>query len=424
MYIKCTNLNGTRIVDMLEQLPPLPLFIRVTYGQPRHTTLTEQQELGLYHALQLHDRVRHIDLELPPSILHRVFVLPDKEFPILEHLSISLGTTTEKIRRLLLPNAFRAPNLRYLALPSIRPPRELQLLDSTLSLVTLVLSNIETSSYFRPRLLVTRLQFLPQLKELSIGFSTLIPRPGTERGLLLGGQRSPVTLLSLEILQFKGANTYLESLVAQIRAPRLERLWITLFNEITFAPSELSYLIAFALPHLSYLIDITEAFKLLNANVFFDHNAVYITTVHHGSLQYERGPFLLRVMCDQLNHQIHCASQICQSLTLALSGVEELTLYLHENCWANRIRTELQNSTIDSATWHDLLKSFVGVKKLRICHALLEGLLCRALQVDEVGLDPEFLPNLRCIRASHRGLFASFINTRQVVGRPVQWNRW
>ena len=421
IYIEFPNLNGTRAVDVLEQLPPLPLFIN--YRQPRHTTLgilTEQEELGIYNALQLHDRVCHIDLELPPSVLRRVFVLPDEEFPILEHLSISFGTPTENHRSLTLPNAFRAsfraPNLRYLTLPSIRPLRDLQLLTSTVFLVTLVLSHIRPSSYFHPRLLVTRLQSLPQLEELSIGFSTLIPPPGTERGLLLGGQRAPVTLPSLKILQFKGVSAYLESLVSQIRVPRLKRLLITLFNQITFA-----------LPHLSNLINITKAFKLPSANVFFGHNEVYITTVHYrGSWhQLEKGPFLLRVMCDQLNWKVNYAAQICHALKFALSGVEELTLYLYrdQDLWDNWIRTELRNGAIDSAAWHDLLMSFVSLKELRIYYYALLGELSRALQVDEVGFDPGFLPNLRSITAADNR-FKLFINSRRLMGHPVEFSRW
>jgi hypothetical protein len=40
--------------------------------------------------------------------------------------------------------------------------------------------------------------------------------------------------------------------------------------------------------------------------------------------------------------------------------------------------------------------------------------------MDEVGLDPGFLPNLRSIRALDN-LFTSFIDARRVVGRPVQF---
>ena len=397
---------------MLEQLPPLPLFIN--YRQPWNTTLTEQEEFGIYHALQLHDRVRHIDLELPPSILHRVFVLPDEEFPILEHLSISLGTTTENILPLTLPDTFRAPNLRHLTLPGTRPQGELQLLTSTVSLVTLVLSDIKTSTYFHPRLLVTRLQSLPQLKELSIGFSTPIPCPSTERELICE-QGAPVTLPSLTVLQFKGASGYLESLVAQIRASRLERLRITLFNQTTFVPPHQT---GFALPHLSHLINITEEFKFLSANIVFDTDEVYITAGDDVSLWDDRAPFLLRVMCGQLSWQIKCASQICQSFTFALSGVENLALHHDLSPWES-----IQwRDAIDSITaWHDLLRSFIAVKVLYIDRYFTKE-LARALQVDGVRLDLGFLPNLRFVSVDALdNLFTSFINNRQVVGRPVQF---
>ena len=65
---------------------------------------------------------------------------------------------------------------------------------------------------------------------------------------------------------------------------------------------------------------------------------------------------------------------------------------------------------------------FIGVKILNIDDALLEE-LSHALQVDEVGSDPGFLPNVQSIRARHN-LFTSFIDTHQVVGRPVQFEEF
>jgi hypothetical protein len=42
--------------------------------------------------------------------------------------------------------------------------------------------------------------------------------------------------------------------------------------------------------------------------------------------------------------------------------------------------------------------------------------------VDEVGLEPEFLPNLQTITAEGTANpFTSFTDTRQIVGRPVQF---
>ena len=394
MHIKCTN--GSPMVNTLDHLPLLPLLVHYHYSP------TILDELGIYNTLRLHGRVRRIELSLPPSNLHNTLALMEENFPILEHLYISGPFSPDSGHRLplTLPKTFLAPNLLHLTLIGIGLPKRLRMLTSTVSLVKLELSRIQTSSYFRPRLLVARLSSLPQLEELSIGFSIPIPRPSTERELL-GEQRSPVTLSSLKTLRFYGVGAYLESLVAQIRLPLLEQLDIGLCNQITFV-----------LPHLFYLINITEVFKLSSATVDFNHT-VFVSMKHDHGLG--RISFFLSVRCKPLDWQIDCAAQICHGLIPTLSGVEELSL-------DHGYPTEMRNGAIDSATWHDLLRSFIGVKKLHINDALSEE-LSRALQVDEVGLDPEFLPNLQSINA-RRNLFTSFIDARQVVGRPVRFERY
>ena len=403
MHIKCTN--GSPIVDTLDHLPPLPLFVEY---EPTGSgdALTRQDESGIYHALRLYDRVYHIDFKLPPCNLQNVFLHLDGQFPKLEHLSLQFKfsascTESKDSLPLTFPKAFLAPNLRHLTLPSISPPRRLRVLTSTVSLVTLEISKIQMSSYFRPRLLVARLQFLPQLKELFIGSLTPILRPSTE-GELLGEQRTLVTLPSLQNLRFTGVGAYLESLVAQIRAPLLEQLHITLFNQI-----------ALVLPHLFNLINNTKVFKISRARVDFHRDEVCISTEHIDDELEWTTSLYLSVKCKSLDWQIDCAAQICHGLIPTLSGVGGLAFYHSQY----NIPTELRNGVIDSATWHDLLRTFIGVKHLYINHALLEE-LSRALQVDEVGLDPEFLPNLQCIAAKDNH-FTSFIDTRQVVGRPV-----
>ncbi|KAF8269968.1 hypothetical protein EI94DRAFT_1724014, partial [Lactarius quietus] len=355
IQIFCTH--GTLIVDMLDHLPPLP--VHVEYGYDGRS-MTERDELGLYHALRLHDRLFQICLHLPPSMLHKCFALMDKHFPILERLDLNVLSTADDITTLTLPKAFLAPNLRYLVLPAV------------ISLVTLELTDIQTSSYFRPSLLAARLSSLPQLERLSIGFSVPIPRPSTERELL-GKLGTPVTLPNLTDLEFKGVSAYLERLVAQIRAPLLVRLFITLFNQI-----------AFALPHLSYLINNTEVFKATKATtVYFSRNTVSITT-SHDKLRLNGGSFNVSVRCKQLDWQIDCAAQICSGIIPGLSGVERLML---DTYYDNRaLPAEWQNGEINGTTWQELLRLFVVVKELYIDDVLLQE-LSRALQVDEVGSD-------------------------------------
>ena len=406
MRIHCTY--GTPAVDSLNHLLLLPLV--VDYKFP----IRLQEGLRIYQALWLCDRVSYIHLHLPPSIMRQFLVFMGAHFPRLDHLSLSI--TGNKFTTLTLPKAFHAPTLRHLDIPCISPPRRLKLLTSTVSLVTLVLKNIQTSSYFRPRLLASRIWSLPQPEELSIGFSIPIPRPSSERELL-GEPGAPVTLPNLKTLRFRGVSTYLESFVAQVRVPLLERLDITLFNQI-----------AFALPHLFHLINIPEGFKLPTAKVFFDRGGVSITTAHHSSRRSDE-PFRLHVMCEQLDWQIDCAIQICSMLIPAPSDVERFTLDFYDRT----LPIELQDGGIDSTTWLELLSSFIGMKELRVCGGLLEE-LCRALQVDEVGSNPGFLPDLQDIVCNSRGvvfdkvlennLLASFIDARRITGHPVRFLRW
>jgi hypothetical protein len=399
IHIECTH--GTPTIDTLDHIPPLPLFVNYGY-KPYcgHTIITEQDELGIYHALRFHDRVRHVRLVLPSSTLHKVLVLIDEHFPILEHLLL-LSPAGNNIS-FALPKAFLAPNLRHLTLPGITPPRRLRFLTSTVFLVKLELSNIDTSSYFRPRLLVARLRSLPQLKELSIIFSTPIPCPSTERELL-GEQGAPVTLTSLKSLQFKGVSAYLEHLVAQIRAPFLDQLDITLFNQI-----------AFALPHLSHIIHTGEGFKHPVAMVLFGYMGVSVVTARNMREFLYRSPCLLRVECKLLDWKVDYAAQICNTIIPSLPDVEQLALH----SYAVATPSEWQNGAVDAATWHGFLRSFIGLKALRVDDGVVEE-LSRVLQVDGVGSDPGFLPNLRHIIAS-RNPFTSFIHTRRTVGHPVR----
>ena len=403
MHILCTK--GTPIVDTLEHLPPLPIFVKYRY---KIVTIRGQDESGIYHALRLHDRIRRIDLLLPPSILHTSLLLMDKSFQILEDLSLSFAV--DKITTFTLPKTFQAPNLLHLALRGVCLTKRLRLLTSTVSLVTLVLWNIRAAGYFTPRLLVARLQSLSQLEKLSIGFSIPVPRPSAERELS-SRQGTPVTLPNLKIFKFKGVSAYLECLVAQIRTPHLKRLIITLFYQITFT-----------LPHLSHFASVAEKIKPDTAEVSFEHNKVSINM--DNSMRLDRDDdddqhFSLHVMCKQLDWQIDCASQIGSALISTLSGVEKVTLTFHKET----IPKEWWNGEIDGTTWHELLRSFIGTKELRICNALSEELSC-ALQMDEIESDPGFLPDLQelvCVRRFTFMIhaFNSFIRARRIAGRPV-----
>jgi hypothetical protein len=425
MHILCTN--GTPTVDTLSHLPPLPLFVDYRDSdQDSYLDLDGRlsenggDESAICQALQLRDRACHITLHLQSSTLHKYLMLLDEPFPKLEHLSLS--SPADMLTTLTLPKTFLAPNLRHLSLLRIHLPKRLRLLSSTVSLVTLELADIQASSYFRPRLLVVRLGSLPQLEELSIGFSVPIPRPSTER-LLLGGKGTPVILSKLKCFTFRGVSAYLERLVSQMRVPVLEKLDITLFNEI-----------AFRLPHLSRLVNITEQIKRDTAAIIFERNMVAIFMANSTGVIGDTDdsdackPFILRVMCKPRDWQIDCAMQICGALMPTLTCVKKLTLSptfnRPSNVW-HRIVVNLdkQDYEIDGTTWHELLRTFVGVKVLFIDQKFCDE-LSRALEVDEIGFDSGLLPNLQELVCEYRRarvgtLFRAFIHARQVVGRPV-----
>jgi hypothetical protein len=396
MHILCSN--GTPVVGTLDHLPPFPLFIDY------RDMISRQDESAILHALRLCDRVHHIVLHIPPSFLYNILISMGETFSMLKYLSLSSAFREDT--SLVLPKTCLAPNLRHLTLLGIDLPKRLRFLTSTHSLATLVLTNIRASGYFRPGLLVARLQSLPQLEDLSIGFSIPIPRPSAERELL-GRWKAPMTLPNLKHLKFRGVSAYLERMVGQIRAPLLEHLEITLFNQIVFS-----------LQHLLYFTSTTEVPKLPIAEVTFGREAVSMIMDTH-STQQQSGRSALHVMCRQLDWQIDCAAQICSALMPSLSGVENLRLKFYEQA----MPTEWRNGEIDGTTWHELLRAFVGAKMLRLCAALSEE-LSRALQLNDVGSDPGLLPGLQEIvseleRSDAHNLFRLFTHARRIAGRPV-----
>ncbi|KAI9435925.1 hypothetical protein H4582DRAFT_490491 [Lactarius indigo] len=406
MLIICTN--GSPIVDTLAHLPSLPLVIDYQDGTATGV-IGAKDELGMSQALQLRDRVRRVVLNIPPEGLYKLLILMDDSYPILEHLSLSF-TAKEADAGLILPTTFVAPNLRHLNLLGIGLPTKLPLLSSTTSLVTLTLTNIQSSGYFLPKHLVARLRFLPQLEEMTICFSVPIPRPSAE-GELWNGPETPVTLPILKRLTFRGVSAYLENLVAQISAPLLDHLAITLFNQV-----------AFTLPHLSHFTNITEGFKHPIANVIFEHDAVSVVADQRDRQHQANGPpsFSLRVLCREFDWQVDCAAQICNALIPTLSVVEGLTLDFD----GLRDSTLWQDGAVDGATWRDLLGPFIGARELRICHALVWE-LSFALESDNAGLDPMLLPSLQelapQLEEEHAtDAFVSFVDARQIAGRPVR----
>ena len=197
----------------------------------------------------------------------------------------------------MVPGTFLAPNLRRLISRRASLPQGLPLIASSVLLVSLKLTDIQTSGYFTPECLVARLQHTPQLEELSIGFSIPMPRPSGEGELL----RPPIphtTHPSLKRLVFRGVGAHLESLLAQISTPLLEPFDVTSFNQLTFS--------------LQHLTGTTEAPRDPVANVIFNREGVSIVVGPRA--QFGDGTFSLQVRCNQFDRRVIAAPQICAAL--------------------------------------------------------------------------------------------------------------
>ena len=391
--------SGFPSISTLKYLSSLPLFIDYS---DETMTMAQQDEDNIHLGLQQHGRVRGIVLRAPSSSLRMWLEPMNKHYPRLEALSL-LSTTTEEVS-LVLPETLQAPDMRHLALHGIGLSKKLSFLSSVIALSTLSITHIAASCYFPPWDLVTQLQGLPHLEELSIGFAIPIPLPSNERELL-PAPVPPVTLPILRLLTFRGVGVYLDNLVAQINTPLLERLSLTLFFELTFI-----------LVNLTEFILRTEGFGRLVARVVFNKDAASINVDHYEQPGVEI--LSLRVNCERVDWQIDSATQVCSALGNVLSVVEELTLDLD----VDGIPPDWENA-LDDILWHELLLPFIGVKKLLI-HSSLTLELSQALELVTGELVLELLPELQGLEVhlmidQAPNAFSKFVANRQSVGRPV-----
>ena len=395
-----TIYGNSRSVGALSHLPPLPLVIDYSIWA-NAGTLRDRDNVRL--GLQQHGRVCRIDLMAPLSRL-RIWLEPmNTLYPRLEYLSLS-STTVEAINP-ILPETFLAPDLRHLALHGIGLPKGLPLLSSSIILSSLSLTNIRACCYFPPVDLVTQLQGLPLLEELSIGFAIPIPLLSNE-GDSLPFPILPVTLPTLRKLTFRGVDIYFDNLVAQIDAPLLEQLTFTLFFDTTFT-----------LVNMTKFVSRIEGFECPSARIYFQRDCVSIDAGHHKQRRPEK--LSLRVNCERLDWQFDSAAQLCSALRKVMSTVDDLTLdfqpYRMPSDWEN---------TRDDMLWNELLLPFLGVKTLYIDNPLLTLDFSQALESATGVLVLELLPELQELDAGLNSgrvmeAFSVFAETRRSLGRPV-----
>ena len=401
LSLLCTY--GTPVADMLAHSPPLPLVV----GYFRNDRELTTDEEGIILALKQHNRVRRVRLSNAVTIMEKLFVVMDEEYPILETLYITIRNE-DNSTILRFPDSLQAPHLRHLTLRGFALPIGSRLLTTAVGLVTLHLDMVHPSTYFHPNTLLQWISLMSHLEMLDIYFNFSIPSRDVERQLTHTPIIAPITLPNLRNFGFHGVSTYLEALVHRITAPRLEVLQTDYFNQLTFF-----------VPRLLQFMNTTDNFRFGNAVITFSDERVGAGFSPRGETKvYTLG---ITVDCWDLDWQISSVAQISNSLSQIFSAVEHLVLQHDVHS-----KSSEEHNAVDRTEWRMLLRPFNNVKTLRIRNGLVKY-LSHCLELEDGELPLELLPDLQELEYFASGdtsdEFTSFIDTRRNAGRPVNLTR-
>jgi hypothetical protein len=245
---------------------------------------------------------------------------------------------------------------------------------------------------------------MPRLEIVHIRFSFPDYNHDVEGQLIHTPIMTPVTLPNLLTFRFRGVRTYLEALVHRIAVPRLHKLEIRFFNQLTFP-----------VPRLLQFVDTTKNLRFKSAELRFSGENVDVELYPHEGA--EMCALTLTVFCCRLDWQVSSVAQIFKSLSPMFSAVENLAL---EHAVHSRSSEEYDEA--DCTEWRKLLNSFRNVKTLRIARGLVKE-LSRSLQLDDGDDFLMLLPKLQELTFSGRGntgeAFIPFVDARQNANRPI-----
>ena len=398
LSLLCTY--GTPVADMLALSPPFPLL--VSYFREDRELATKDEE-GIILALKQHGRVRRIRFHNAGTIVQKLIMAMDEEYPILEVLYITRpnedGTTIS-----IFPETLLAPHLRYLALKGFTFPIRSRILTTATGLVTLHLEMVHPFTYFHPDTLLQWISLMPHLETLMIQFKFSIPNHEIERQFTQTPIIAPITLPNLHRLHLRGVSAYLEALVHRITTPRLKELNINFFSQLTFF-----------VPHLLQFITTAEDLRTGDAVLSFTDKFASAGVYPSGETEvYSLG---IVINCCHLDWQISSMAQISNSLSQMFFAAERLFLR-HE---VHSSSSE-EHDEVDRTELRKLLRPFSNVKSLWIEEGLVKD-LSRSLEL-EVGEPPlELLPELHVLEyfgSDNTGdAFSSFIDARRRADRPI-----
>ena len=387
---------------MLSHSPPLPLDIDF-FRDP--WDITAEDEEGIILALEQHHRIRRVRFLIPIPKLQKfinIIMAINEEYPVLEYL-IMEPPTGNPSSALMLPETFQAPHLHHLSLRGFVLPTGSRLLTTSVGLVMLCLHMEHPSAYFQPNILLQWISLMPQLEMLLIAFLFPVPNHDVMRQLMHTRITTHATLPNLRRFEFQGVSAYMEAVIRRITTPRLEKLRIQFFNQLTFS-----------VPCLLQFMNTTENIRFNHAVLQFFKGKVYVWMI---SDEDEMCSHHIKVPCWHLDWQVSSVAQIVNSLSQIFSMVEHLYLE-HE---VHSLSSEEHNE-VDRSEWRELLRPFSNVKSLRVDNGLVKD-LSRSLRLGDGEHPLELLPELQELTYFGSGdngdAFMAFIDARRNAGRPV-----
>jgi hypothetical protein len=385
LELLCTH--GTPVRKDLGHLPALPTVIHFS------GSYEDSDEDNIIAALEHPNRIHAIRLNAPHSLLLKMSTVAQEPFPELTRLWLeSKGDECMPV----LPDAFLggcAPRLQKVHVDGIPFPAAPTLLLSARDLVDVSLCGITDASYVSPEVMVASLAVLPRLKYLTFGFRWRTSYPNRIRMPL------PITRAVLPALirfQFDGLCEYFEDFVAQIDAPRINRLGIGYLDLRT----------DLQIPQLCKFILRSEKLRL---SVF--RHADLVVIPRFGDTPRTSIVELWGQSFFTLSTRDEGMSRVLSDIAGVLSDVDRLSIGL--------AFTEYGRPG-GNVQWLELLQPFTAVGSLSVRAGLSQRVALALKNLTGVGA-AEVMPALEllCLEDLPVTSVGKFITARRKVGRPV-----
>jgi len=334
--------------------------------------------------------------------------LMQRTFPALERLWVQphAGGIKNALSSSFLGGS--APCLRDLTLIRVPFPALPELLLSATNLVNIIYAIVPRSGYISPQAMVTGLSALTRLESLSLTFRS--PGDLPDRAIPIPPPDTRTLLPSLTDLRFYSSSGYIEDFVAQIDAPLLDSVRITLFNQEVLEVSELA----------NFLRRADKLSLSHQAEVILQADSISITLSPKLLLgKLDPKTFMLNFTCHESALRLSYLAQFCASFLHTLSPFE--FLHIHNSMY------HTWEDVIDDPDpqWLELLHPFTTVKDL-----LLSGTVApyvaqalRGLPVEQVTEVLPALENVFISRSEPYGpvweAISEFADARQLSDHPV-----